>query len=297
MATKHALHVARLTGAGVHQSDVCAVVTPPSSSVAGPWTELMQRQLAENRNKLESVREAMSGPDRVVSHALVDDVADAAIIDVAARLGAGLVVVGTHGFTGIKHLLLGSVAERVLRHSRSSVMIARGPEPEPAFEPLGRGYGRILVPTDFSDSAEQALDMATALAAEGASIEVWHWWNSPYGGPLPDPAALREEIEGAARAVGEELIQRHLDPRYRLSFHVAEAPARYGIQHQLTSGAGYDLVAMGSHGRLGITRWLLGSVAEATARHSPCSVLIARLPATNDSAALAPADREIFSHP
>lgn len=281
-AAKHALHVAHLTGATITLVHACAIIAPPSASVAGPWTELMQRQLAENTRKLELLREAMSGQDRVVSHLLVDDVPDAAIVDVAARLGADLVIVGTHGFTGIKHLLLGSVAERVLRHSRSSVMIARRPEPEPPPEPAidlrGRGYGSILVPTDFSDSSEQSLDMATSLAADGAIIEVWHWWNSPYGGPLPDPEALRQELADAARAAGEDMIRRHRDPRYRLSLHIAEGPAKHGIQQQLTSGPGYDLVAMGSHGRRGITRWLLGSVAEATARHAPCSVLIARRP-------------------
>ncbi len=296
MAVKHALHVAHLTGANITLVHACAIVAPPSSSVAGPWTELMQRQLAENRQKLEAARDALAGPDRVVSYQLVDDVADSAIIDTAARLDADLVVVDTHGFTGIKHLLLGSVAEKVLRHSRSSVLIARRPEPEPALEPLGRGYGSILVPTDFSDSAEQALHMATSIAAEGARIEVWHWWNSPYGGPLPDPEALRQEIEGAARAAGEESIQRHLDPRYRLSFHIAEAPVKYGIQQQLASGPGYDLVVMGSHGRRGITRWLLGSVAEATARHAPCSVLIVRPPDGREDHEI-PGLHENFSRP
>lgn len=302
MAAKHALHVARLTGADITLVHACAIVEPPSSSVAGPWTELMQRQLAENRDQLEAMRAAMSGPDGVVSGLLVDDVADTAILDVATRVGADLVVVGTHGFTGIKHLLLGSIAEKVLRHSRSSVMIARGPEP--AFEAPGRGYGRILVPTDFSEGSEQALDMAISLAAEGASIEVWHWWNSPYGGPLPDPEALREEIEGEVRAAGEELLQRHAvsahrpvdRPRHRLSLHIAEAPAKYGIQDQLASG-GYDLVAMGSHGRRGITRWLLGSVAEATARHAPCPVLIARRSTSQDNILVEPAARENFSRP
>jgi nucleotide-binding universal stress UspA family protein len=298
VATKHALHVARLTGADITLVHACAIVEPPSSSVSGPWTELMQRQLAENRDRLEAMRVAMSGPDRVVSHLLVDDVPDTAIIDVATRLGADLVVVGTHGFTGIKHLLLGSIAEKVLRHSRTSVMIARGSEAGRGAP--GLGYGHILVPTDFSESSEQALDMAISLAAEGASIEVWHWWNSPYGGPLPDPEALRREIESEVRAAGEELLRRHRDPgersRYRLSFHVAEAPAKYGIQDQL-AGGDYDLVVMGSHGRRGLARWLLGSVAEATARHAPCPVLLARRPASDDSAVVAPAARENFSRP
>jgi nucleotide-binding universal stress UspA family protein len=274
-AVQHALHVARITGAAITLVHACPIVDPPSRSVSGPWSDLMQRQLTENRQKIEALSASLALQGARVTHVLADDVADSAILDVAASVGADLVVVGTHGFTGIKHLLLGSVAEKVLRHSPSSVLIARPPGPEPALEELGHGYRRLLVATDFSDGAEHALEMATSLAADGASIEVWHWWNSPYGGPLPDPAALRREIEDGARASGDELIQRHRNPRYRLSFHVAESLAREGIQHQLTSG-GYDLVVLGSYGRRGLTRWLLGSVAEATARQAPCPVLVAR---------------------
>lgn len=276
-AVQHALHIARLTGAAITLVHACPIVEPPSRSVAGPWSDLMQRQLAENRQRLDALSASLTAQGVRVAHALVDDTADAAILDVAASASADLVVVGTHGFTGIKHLLLGSVAEKVLRHSASSVLIARRPGPEPALEELGHGYRRLLVATDFSDAAERALELATSLATDGASIEVWHWWSSPYGGPLPDPAALRREIEDGARATGDELLARHRDPRYRLSFHVAESQARDGIQQQLASG-GYDLVVLGSHGRRGLTRWLLGSVAEATARHAPCSVLVARGP-------------------
>lgn len=276
LASKHALHIARSTGADITLVHACAIPEPPSVSVAGSWSELMQHQLDENRRKLEALQQSLSQQGPRVAHVLVDDIADAAILDVAGGVSADLVVVGTHGFTGIKHLLLGSVAEKVLRHSRASVLVARRPEPEPPLEELGHGYRSILVATDFSDSAEYALELATALAEDGASIEVWHWWNSPYGGPLPDPQALREEIERSARAAGEDLLMRYRNPRYRLSFHVAESPVKYGIQQQITSHAGYDLVAMGSHGRRGLTRWLLGSVAEATARHAPCPVLIAR---------------------
>lgn len=271
-AARHALHIAGHTGAAITLVHACPLVEPPSRSLASQWATMLQQQQAQSQERLEALRAWMSAQGTQVTYELVDEAPDAALTDRAEALGADLVIVGTHGFTGINHLLLGSVAEKVIRHTRTSAMVARAGEAAVA------GYRHILVPTDFSDSAEQALVMATELAAEDARIEVWHWWHSPYGGPVPEPEALRQEIDGSTRTAGEELIERHRGPRCQISFHTAEAPTRLGIQHELAGGA-YDLVITGSHGRRGITRWLLGSVAESTARHAPCSVLVARRPA------------------
>lgn len=271
VAAKHALHIARLTGANVTLVHASPVVEPPSRSLASQWADMLQSQRTSSQERLDALRTWMSGEGLLVSRELVEDAPDAALTDRAAALGADLVVVGTHGFTGLTHLLLGSVAEKVIRHAHTSVLVAR------PGESLNSGYRHILVPTDFSDSADHALAMATTLAAEGARIDVWHWWHSPYGGPVPEPEALRQEIDSSTRAAGEDLLERYRNPRYQISFHTGEAPTRLGIQHELTGGD-YDLVITGSHGRRGLTRWLLGSVAESTARHAPCSVLVARPP-------------------
>lgn len=276
VAVKHAVHIARRTGAEITLVHACPVVAPPARTLATQWTALMQHNLSESRKKLEELCTSVSGQGARVSHLIGDDVPDAAIIDAAAELGAELIIVGTRGLTGAQHLLLGSVAEKVIRKSKVSVMVAR-----PAGR-LGGGYRHILVPTDFSDHAEHALDAATLIAADGAHIDVWHWWHGPYGGPLPDPESLRQEIENSVRSAGEELLERYRSPRYRLSFATAEAPPKFGIQHRLTSSGDYDLVIVGSHGRRAVARWLVGSVAEATARHAPCSVLVARAPAARE---------------
>lgn len=271
VAAKHALHIARLTGAHITLVHASPVVEPPSRSLASQWATMLQSQRASSQERLDALRTWMSGEGAQVSCELVEDAPDAALTDRAAALGADLVVVGTHGFTGLTHLLLGSVAEKVIRHAHTSALVAR------PGESTSSGYRRILVPTDFSDSADRALAMATALAAEGARIDVWHWWHSPYGGPVPEPEALRQEIDSSTRAAGEDAIERYRNPRHQISFQTGEAPTRLGIQHELASGD-YDLVITGSHGRRGLTRWLLGSVAESTARHAPCSVLVARPP-------------------
>lgn len=268
-AAKHALNIARLTGAEITLVHACPVVEPPSGTVTTQWAALMQQHLVKSRRQLEDLRAHMSGQGPQVSHMVIDEVPDAGLVDSAAKLNADLVVVGTHGFTAFKRVLLGSVAERVIRRSKTSVLVAR-----PA-EHLAGGYRHILVPTDFSDGARRALAMATMLAARDAHIDARHWWHSPYDGPLPDPVSLRAQIESNARAAGEELIEPFQSSTYQLSFGTAEAPPKFGIEQQLSQGD-YDLVVMGSHGRRGVARWLIGSVAEATARHAPCSVLVVR---------------------
>ncbi len=277
-AVDHAMHIARLQGAEITLVHVCPVVEPPSRTISTQWTTLMQGHLTKNRKALEELRTTLSGQGPKISHVVIDDMPDSGIIQGARELSGDLIAVGTHGFTGIKHMLLGSVAERTIRHSPVSVLVARqGNGPPSESPPLSGGYRKILVPTDFSPSAEYALRMACELAAPSAQIDVWHFWHTPYGSPMPYPDPMRMEIEASARAAGEELTARYREKMPTLSFATAEAPPKYGIQHQINS-QDYDLVVIGSHGRTGIARWLIGSIAEATVRHSPCSVLVTKQP-------------------
>src|SRR5688572_17457850 len=94
------------------------------------------------------------------------------IIDYSATLGADLIVMGTHGRSGIAHLLLGSVAERVVRLAAAPVFTIR--------QPAGP-VKRVLVPTDFSATADAALDYAYLVAERfGASIQLLHVLDDPF---------------------------------------------------------------------------------------------------------------------
>jgi nucleotide-binding universal stress UspA family protein len=199
-----------------------------------------------------------------------------------------MIVVGTHGRGGITRALLGSVAERTVRLSDATVMVARGPVP-------AAGYRRILAATDFSDSAEQALAIAVTLADPSAVVHIIHCMLSPVRTvPIPVPvgtaaAAMAtssvpapggghlgpqaEELEEAALAEGQRLLTVYRRGAIKLDFElVRERPGR-AIIERLESGS-YDLCAMGTHGRRGLRRLLLGSMAESTVRHAPCSVLV-----------------------
>jgi nucleotide-binding universal stress UspA family protein len=85
-----------------------------------------------------------------------------------------------------------------------------------------------------------------------------------------DREALRDEL----RSQGEQLLARKRRSGVELHFHLSSANPVPGILHWLETHH-HDLAAVGSHGRRGIRRGLLGSVAESVVRHAPCSVLVA----------------------
>lgn len=268
-ALGHALDIGRHTGAEIVLVHVCPVIEPAQYIRGQEWLELMREHMTANRHKLEELRTSVSGQGVTVSHMVVDDVPDEGIIRSAEELGADLIVVGTHGYTGIRRVLLGSVAERVTRGSHTSVLVAREQG-----RPTG-GYRRILVPTDFSPSADRALALACELVAQGGTIDVRHYWHEPVFGPVLDIGTLAGDMERATTELASERLARHESSRYHLEFSASGGLAKQSILDQLDQEP-YDIVVMGSHGRRGIRRLVIGSVAESTVRHAPCSVLVAR---------------------
>ena len=96
-----------------------------------------------------------------------------AIVEYAAAIGADLIVMGTHGRGQVAHALLGSVAERVVRTAPCAVLTLRQANAGP--------IRHILVPTDFSATADAALDRAFALAARfGADVQLLHVLEDPF---------------------------------------------------------------------------------------------------------------------
>jgi nucleotide-binding universal stress UspA family protein len=289
VAAKHALNVARHTGAElvlVHVGTVLETVGVPESMQASvrEWEGIVREQMAEDRRRLGELRERLAGQGADVSHIVVDGFPDTGLVDAAKSLNADLVITGTHGRTGIKRFLLGSVSERVVRLSDASVMVVR-----PVGDGAG-GYRRVLVPTDFAEPAERALQLALVMARQGAEVDLVHYWQLPvvaagYYAPIKaaDKALgpMRDAIAEKAESLGKELVDKYASDRVSLRFEQVQAAASYGIQDRLEDKE-YDLVVMGSHGRRGVKRFVLGSVAEVTVRHAPCSVVVVHAPASGD---------------
>jgi len=187
---------------------------------------------------------------------------------------AELVVVGTHGRTGISRFLLGSVATETLRHAPCDVLVVRGPSPQLPFQ-------RPLVATDFSPAASKALAHAARVTAPGAPIEVVHAWQLPagsWGATLLGQArfpwnTVRDAVLSGAKAQADKVAKEASSLGHPIHVELVQGPPTSVITHAAESG-GYDLIAVGAHGKRGVRRLLLGSVAESTIRHAPCSVLV-----------------------
>ena len=143
---------------------------------------------------------------------------------------------------------------------------------------------RILVPTDFSATADAALDYAYGLAGKfGASIELLHVLDDPFvvdgmsaeayisEAPALRTAMLQEARERLRHRSGARDGVTHIDTEV-LFGHGARTIAEYAAER------GTDLIVMGTHGRTGFAHLLLGSVAERLVRTAPCPVLTVRHP-------------------
>ena len=197
---------------------------------------------------------------------------DAEVAALATEIGADLVVVGTHGRTGLSHVLLGSIAERVIRLSPVPVVTVPLAWAERArASTLVR---RMVCPTDLTAATEAAVADVIAMAERlGAEVDLVHVLDLP-------PYALRSddvlsEIERSVRHDLTELAERHRARAVGLKTHVRTGIAADAIV-ALASELDADLVALPTHARRGMARFFLGSVAERVARTAGRPVLTLR---------------------
>lgn len=242
-------------------------------ALASRMSRLLDSARVASNAQLEALAERCRSAGIPTSIRIANDLPDRALPQLADELGAALVVVGTHGHTGVRRMLLGSVAERVVRLTETDVLVARAPGD------VSDGYTHILVPTDFSDLANRALERAIALAAPGGRVELFHSWALPatasagLHGAQEILGSLRDELAARAKRDMQAVMDRYRDAKVMLIFEQSEDPPVQGVRRRLDEVA-FELVVIGSHGRRGLPRWILGSVAEATVRHAPCSVLV-----------------------
>ena len=196
------------------------------------------------------------------------------IVD-AEKHAADLVVTGTRGLSGIRHLLLGSTAERLVQHATLPVLAVH-PDMAPP-----EAVRTILVPTDFSDDAEQALSAALRLLAGSPDpkIILFHAFHVPIEYTNLAGGFVLPDITQTALADARTALERVAEP-LRKQGHVVETLAREGYAPQAIETEarehGVDLIAMGTHGRSFLPHVVLGSTAERVVQHAPCPVLTVR---------------------
>lgn len=281
-----ALALARRSDAALHLVHVHEPVVFPGN--APMWDARLDNETRENmRTDLTDVAARIT---RETSLSVNATFLDGPIVPTMQRyladLRPGLVVMTTHGRGGLSRMWLGSVADGLVRHVAVPVLLVRA-EAEGANEPVEPLFRRILVPLDGSATAEEVLDHVVSLATPDATVYTLLTVVVPVPSmplveyPYPDYAGLSDGTEIRSRqATALEHLERSAE---ELRESGASVETRVLVHYQPAQGIldaaeewHADLIAVSTHGRGGVKRALLGSVADKVMRGATATVLVRR---------------------
>jgi nucleotide-binding universal stress UspA family protein len=204
------------------------------------------------------------------------------IIEKGAADTAMLITMATHGRSGLNRFLLGSIAEKVLRGTVNPLLLVRATEEA---KPDGEATLKsIIVPLDGSELAESVLPMAAGMARKlDLEIELFRAYHIPsdaYTGDEGYPVNYEELVMRGVRDEASEYLDKKATELKKLGVAQVSCVTKEGFAGDEIISLGKktpdNLIAMCSHGRSGVRRWMLGSVAETVVRHSAGPVLITR---------------------
>lgn len=141
-------------------------------------------------------------------------------------------------------------------------------------------FKRILCAIDFSEPSHEAMMVAASMAVDvGAKLALVHVWQAPFlaqVGAMVTDEMLAKLTEAAASSLAAAKLEVEGAGVSNVDTKLLAGAPWDRIVDELTSDPSYDLVVMGTQGRTGLKRVLLGSVAENVVRHAPCAVLVIR---------------------
>lgn len=233
--------------------------------------QLEDEEARMHRRLEEQVRRVGVSPDETAGHVVRHGAPHRILGDLAAELGADLIVVGATGGDRL-HRLLGSTADRVLRRATCPVLIVRG---EPAMPPA-----RVLAPVDLSPLSATAfrtgVERLGLLPGNAPEIEAL-FVLSPIQRQV-SPQFSPEQVDRFAEEELEHFVTAHAgDAAGRVRSRVRVGTAREEILEEIEAWRP-DLVVLGTHGLGGFDRLVIGSVAADIVREAPCSVLVVPAP-------------------
>jgi len=234
------------------------------------------KRLASAQHELAAFAAATAGV-RAPRLIVKDGGAVREIVRLASAIPADLVVMGTHGLSGFKRLLLGSVTERVLRESPCPVLTVPPRAAEHATQVVS--LAMVVCAVDFSPSSARALDYAISVARKaGGRLVVLHaleWFDEEVEPPHRgvDTKRLPTSEEDARQGLEALLTAdaRACDPQLVVGYG---SPAGEVLRIVQESKAG--LIVLGVLGRNALDRTLFGSTTQRVVREAPCPVLTVR---------------------
>lgn len=233
----------------------------------------LQRRVGAVAGKTPRLR-VLAGWGRVAEH----------MLELAALEAADLIVVGTHRRAGVDRLVHGSVSLDLIGASARNVLTVPVVPAQSAGGGPPREYKRVLAPVDLSDYSQRAIDYAASLLPRGGVLQLLHVASPQapaaldYGAfvaiPPPTPeenARLQSEIERRLRSFEPT---RAMDGKLELHVEVVTA---FNPVEQICAAAerlASDAICICTHGRSGLSKLVLGSVAEGVIRHATVPVLV-----------------------
>ncbi|HET9457813.1 MAG TPA: universal stress protein [Candidatus Limnocylindrales bacterium] len=274
---------------------VANLALPPGSTVevleavesgvelfGGPWPAIglvdadrLEDDLREQATRtVAAAAERLVRPGLTVERAVVRGRPASVIVNEALRIAADVIVVGSRGHGTIQDMLLGSVSAEVVDHATVPVLVARG-----------HSIDRVILAWDGSSAASSAAALLPKWPIFGGStIRVLSvtdvrtpWWTGFPEAGSPEMMTLYVEAADGARQQSDELV-REMAARLAADGLTVERERRDGdAAAEIIAAARTwhaNLVVVGTHGRTGVARLLLGSVARNVLHHVPSSVLI-----------------------
>lgn len=289
---------AKISLVHVVQPPVVITPMPGGGSYSGSYLPTSSDNMMSEVN---AVRAANTQLDKLAVQLVPDDMRDCQavrvgnaaneVVSAAKALKADLIVLSAHGQSRLKHILIGSTAERIVRHASCPVLTVRCTAGSPAMRMLSQEkpvyparlpWRRMLVPLDFSLASLRALQEAVALARQcGAQLLLLNVVEpTPYSTGL-EGALLTMPGTVAARHARElpRVAKRFVPKSVRATSLVAQGRAASVIV-ETAEEKGIDLIVLTTHGHTGLDRLLMGSTAEQVVRHAKCPVLVVRKPRT-----------------
>jgi len=268
----HAALLAEAFDATVHLLAVVDIDAAAGPFSAGGVDEsYVEERTADQRAALDDLADSLESSGDVETVVVTGTPAEG-ILDYVSETGVDLVVMGTHGRSGLRRYLTGSVAERVLRQSPVPVLTVRATDASAVMD----GYGDILVPTDGSERATAAVAHAVAVAGAFGStvhaVSVVNLGDIATGAETSVPPELLEELEASATAATEAVAKEAQAADVESVTAVQTGRPKHDLLAYVEDHD-IDLVVMGTHGRTGLDRVLLGSTAEALVRRAEVPVL------------------------
>ncbi len=238
---------------------------------------LLADQRASSRNYLETIAGSFHGTQ--VKCSVEIGKAEELIIDKAAADKNTLIVMTTHGRSGIQRWLLGSVADKVLHGSTNHMFLVRATD-------QGQTEGevaltKVIVPLDGSPLAEKVLPHVVDVAKKmGTGVVFFRAYALPPAVSADEYGTYSEELFSQLEAEAKDyLAEKVTEVEQKGVENVSSVvDIGYGAEEiiRLARNTSNNFIAMCTHGRSGVTRWVLGSVTERVVRHSGDPVLIIR---------------------